>query len=195
MPKSESPKRRHIMEAAARLFRDRGYSATSMRDLARAVHLQASSLYSHISSKQEILKDICFHNAHRFLAGIEAVENETPDPRERVRRLIFLHLEIATGDATSITAFNDEWRHLEEPDLTRFIKLRRRYEGRFRALIEAGVADGTFKAVDAAIVMYTILSSLRWVYDWSQTGKTASVQSIGEQIAGLVLSGLATEEG
>jgi AcrR family transcriptional regulator len=190
MAKTESFKKNLIMEAAARLFRDRGYSATSMRDLAKAVHLQASSLYSHINSKQEILREICFHNAHRFLAGIEEIEQAYPTPREQVRQLIFLHLEIATSDATSITAFNDEWRHLEEPDLGQFIKLRKGYENRFRAIIEAGIEAGTFQDINPTIVMYTILSSLRWVYDWSQTGKTISVEEIGEQITKIVLTGL-----
>ena len=68
------PKKQIIQEAAVRLFRDKGYSATSMRDLADAVNLKASSLYNHISSKEEILKDICFENAHRFLDGMEEVE-------------------------------------------------------------------------------------------------------------------------
>lgn len=193
MAKIESFKKNLIMEAAARLFRDRGYSATSMRDLAKAVHLQASSLYSHINSKQEILREICFHNAHRFLAGIEGIEQAYPTPREQVRQLIFLHLKIATSDETSITAFNDEWRHLEEPDLGQFIKLRKRYESRFRSIIEAGIEAGTFQDINPTIVMYTILSSLRWVYDWSQTGKTISVEEIGEQITKIVLTGLDKE--
>lgn len=111
-------------------------------------------------------------------------------PREQIRQLIFLHLNIATSDATSITAFNDEWRHLEEPDLGQFINLRKRYETRFRAIIEAGITAGTFKNVNPTIAMYTILSSLRWVYDWSQTGKTTSVEEIGEQITEIVLAGL-----
>ena len=186
----ETSKKQLIMEAAAKLFRDRGYSATSMRDLAKAVHLQASSLYSHINSKQEILKDICFQNAHRFLAGIEKIEKENRPPREQIRQLIFLHLEVATSDATSITAFNDEWRHLEEPDLGQFINLRKRYENRFLAIIQQGIAEGTFKDIDSTISMYTILSSLRWVYDWYQAGKTTSIQDIGEQITNIVLAGI-----
>ncbi|MGH1436017.1 MAG: TetR/AcrR family transcriptional regulator [Lewinella sp.] len=186
----ETSKKQRIMEAAAKLFRDRGYSATSMRDLAKAVHLQASSLYSHINSKQEILKDICFQNAHRFLAGIEQIEQTGQPPREQIRQLIFLHLNVATSDATSITAFNDEWRHLEEPDLGQFIKLRKRYENRFLAIIQQGITEGTFKEIDPTISMYTILSSLRWVYDWYQAGKTTSIQDVGDQITLIVLAGI-----
>ena len=71
---TKKTKKEIIQEAAAHLFRDKGYSATSMRDLAEAVNLKASSLYNHISSKEEILRNICFDNAHRFISGMEEVE-------------------------------------------------------------------------------------------------------------------------
>ena len=178
------------MEAAARLFRDRGYSATSMRDLAKAVHLQASSLYNHIKSKQEILKEICFHNARHFLAGIEQIVQEETSPSAQLEALILLHLRVATSDATSITSFNDEWRHLEQPEVDQFIKLRKRYEAHFRDIIEKGMAEGTFRQVDPNIVMYTILSSLRWVYDWYRPDRSDSIERIGQEIVSLVLKGL-----
>ena len=183
-------KKQMIMEAAARLFRDRGYTATSMRDLAKAVHLQASSLYNHIKSKQEILKEICFHNARHFLVGIEQIVKEETGPAEQLEALIMLHLRVATSDATSITSFNDEWRHLEQPELEQFIKLRKRYEAHFRGIIEQGIAAGIFRRVDPSIVMYTILSSLRWVYDWYRPDRSDSVDEIGQEIVALVLNGL-----
>ncbi|MEL6836483.1 MAG: TetR/AcrR family transcriptional regulator [Bacteroidota bacterium] len=183
-------KKQMIMEAAAKLFRDRGYSATSMRDLAKAVHLQASSLYNHIKSKQEILKEICFHNARHFLAGIEQIVQEEASPAQQLEALILLHLRVATSDATSITSFNDEWRHLEQPELEQFINLRKRYEAHFRDIIEKGIAAGDFRQVDPNIVMYTILSSLRWVYDWYRPERADSIEEIGQEIVSLVLKGL-----
>lgn len=186
----DSTKKQMIMEAAARLFRDRGYSATSMRDLAKAVNLQASSLYNHIKGKQELLKDICFHNAHRFLAGIENIIQEHDQPTAQLRALIFLHLEIITSDPTSITSFNDEWRHLSAPELEQYIALRKRYEQHFQAIIAEGIAKGTFHDTDPTIAMYTILSSLRWVYDWYRPDRSSSIEKIGEQIATLTLTGL-----
>ena len=182
-------KKQMIMEAAAKLFRDRGYSATSMRDLAKAVHLQASSLYNHIKSKQEILKEICFHNARHFLAGVEQIIQEESGPEAQLKALILLHLKVATSDATSITSFNDEWRHLDQPELDQFIKLRKRYETHFRSIIEQGIEEKIFRPVDPSIVMYTILSSLRWVYDWYRPDRADSIEKIGDEIVALVLRG------
>ena len=116
-------KKKQILEAAAELFRTKGYAATSMRDLAKSVHLQASSLYNHINSKEAILEEICFSNAYRFKDGMDAIENLSISPVEKVEQLIYLHIDIATDDATAITSFNDEWRHLSSEKLTSFKQL------------------------------------------------------------------------
>lgn len=178
------------MEAAARLFRDKGYSATSMRDLAQAVHLQASSLYNHISSKQEILRDICFRNAQRYLTGIAAVEKAGGTPLAQVEALLDLHLDVVAEDVTSITAFNDEWRHLDPQALDEFVQLRKDYENRFRAILQSGIADGTFKAGDTNLLLFTILSSLRWVHDWYKPDRKPQLKQVRQTVHQLLLEGL-----
>ncbi len=183
-------KKQEILEAAARLFRDKGYTAASMRDLAKEVRLKASSLYNHIQSKEEILRDICFLNARRFEAGMRQIEQLAATPAEKVRALIHLHIHIATEDITSVTAFNDEWRHLKEPYLSEFMTLRKDYEHRFKAIIEAGIATGAFKKLNAATVLYTVFSSVRWLYDWYKPERNISSEALCEQIAALLMGGL-----
>ena len=186
----DKPKKQLIREAAARLFRDKGYSATSMRDLADAVHLRASSLYNHISSKEEILKDICFENAHRFLATMEEVEQMDASATQKVMALLHLHIRTATEDFTSVTAFNDEWRHLSEPDLSAFKALRKNYEGRFQAIIEAGIRAGEFHSVEPASALHTLFSSMHWLYDWYKPGKKITAEDLEEQMCGLLMKGM-----
>lgn len=186
-----SSRKQHILEAAARLFRDRGYVGTSMRDLAQAVDLQASSLYNHIESKQHILREICFANADRYAKGMDRIESTCERATDRVEALIRLHLDIATQDFTSITAFNDEWRHLDEPYLAAFKERRRNYETRFRAVIQQGIESGEFKPIDTTAALYTILSAMRWVYDWYHPGRESEVANIERTICRLVLNGLA----
>jgi len=186
----EKTKRQAIREAAARLFRDKGYSATSMRDLARAVQLKAPSLYNHIKSKEEILQYICFDNARRFLEGMREVETMDSSAADKVRELLRLHIRIATEDVTSVTAFNDEWRHLSEPHLTEFKALRRDYENRFRAIIEAGIRAGEFKELDPTIMLYTLFSSIRWLYDWYREDKTDRLPQLEREIIRIVMEGV-----
>jgi len=183
-------KKEIIKITAARLFRDRGYAATSMRDLAEAVNLKASSLYNHISGKEELLQEICFETAKRFLKVMEEVEGMEVSNIEKIETLIGLHIKTAMEDVTSITAFNDEWRHLSEPDLSKFVQLRKRYEQRFKAVLQTGIDQGVFQAVDTTVAMHTILSSLRWVYDWYQPERATSLPKIGDSITRMILGGL-----
>ena len=158
-------KREIIFTAAAKLFRDRGYQATSMRDLAQAVDLKASSLYNHIGSKEEILKEICMANAGKFSAGMRRIQHLTVSPIEKIKSLIDLHVNIAMSDYTSVTSFNDEWRHLGEPSLSVFKKKRKSYEQAFLSIIEEGINQGQIQKVNPYVCLYTILSSTQWVYD------------------------------
>jgi TetR/AcrR family transcriptional regulator, cholesterol catabolism regulator len=188
---STKTKKQIVIEEAARLFRDKGYSAASMSDLAKRVGLkQKSSLYNHIDSKEAALQQICFDSANQFLNGMSTIETSFDNPKEQLRALIALHVDIATNDVTSVTVFNDEWRHLTEPELGDFLSLRKNYEDRFRKIIEKGVTEGTFTAVDANMALQTILSALRWVYNYHKADKTIDVPKIKEQITLLLLGGL-----
>lgn len=194
MSESKS-KKQIILEAAAQLFREKGYSATSMRDLAQAVQLRASSLYNHISSKEEILKLICFDNAQRFFEGLERVEQLSASLTDKVEALIRAHIRIAMEDVTSVTAFNDEWRHLSEPFLGQFIQMRKNYEQRFKAIVEAGITQGAIKPMHTQVVLYTIFSSVRWLYDGYKPGGDLSPEKLENEIVALLMNGLATKEG
>ena len=187
-------KKQIIFEEAARLFRDKGYNAASMRDLADRVGLErASSLYSHIRSKEEILQKICMDNALKFVEGIKKVEEEEQGAREKIIALIRLHIKIATEDMTSVTVFNDEWRHLSSPHLEEFLSLRHDYEQRFLAIIEVGITSGDFKSMDSKVALYSILSSVRWIHYWYKPGRDLDTAEIEANLIKLLTSGLLNE--
>lgn len=183
-------KKQIIYEAAARLFRDKGYSATSMRDLAQEVDLKASSLYNHIKSKEEILQEICFNNANRFHQGLNVIQAMDISPVEKIKKLIQLHIKIATEDITSITAFNDEWRHLSSPSLEKFIDMRKAYENGFKKIIEQGIQLGELRGLNISTILYTILSSIRWIYDWYQEEKEPKVKQLEEEVMTILINGI-----
>ena len=180
-------KKEAILVAAAKLFRDRGYQATSMRDLAEAVDLKASSLYNHIGSKEEILSDICMQNADRFSAEMGNIVQTTNSPIDKIKALINLHIEMAITDYTSITSFNDEWRHLSEPSLSEFTSKRKLYEQQFLEIIEEGISQDQLKYMDPQICLNTILSSTRWVYDYKPK---AEMGEAANTIVNMLLHGI-----
>jgi AcrR family transcriptional regulator len=185
-----SEKKQEILEAAARLFRDRGYSATSMRDLAKEVKLKASSLYNHIDSKEDILQAICFSTANKFMTAIKRIENQSGSYLDKIKALVNLHAEIAASDLTSIASLNDEWRHLPEPYLSQFLYLRRDYERRFVAILQKGMEEGNIREANPQVLFYTILSSVRWLYDWRHKHPQGPSKGLPEQITGILLEGV-----
>jgi AcrR family transcriptional regulator len=183
-------RREDIYEAAADLFRTKGFAATSMRDLARAVNLTASSLYNHINSKEQILQEICFATARKFETGMDEVEGMQGTCADKIRALIRQHIHIAVTDRTSITAFNDEWRHLSEPFLSDFKTHRRDYEQRFQRILEEGIQEGEFQPYRTTLVLYTLLSSIRWLYDWFEHDREISLAEVEAEVLEIVMRGI-----
>jgi len=109
---------------------------------------------------------------------------------EKLRALLHLHILIASEDLTSVTAFNDEWRHLAQPHLHDFIQIRKDYEKRIIQIIETGIALGELKPVNPFIAMHAIFSSMRWVYDWYKPGKTISFDQLVNDISTCLLHGI-----
>jgi AcrR family transcriptional regulator len=193
--KPKKRKKEAIYEAAAQLFREKGYKAASMRDLAERVDLKVSSLYSHIGSKEELLQKICFDNAQLFVEGMNLVEGQAISTIEKIKALIALHVDIAVKNPTSVTVFNDEWKHLtsvgKNSNLSAFLKLRKDYENRFQEIIIQGIKEGALKNINSNIALYTILTSVRWLHDWYKPTRSIQPELLKEQIAGLLLNGLA----
>jgi AcrR family transcriptional regulator len=186
-PKS---KKQVIYEEAAKLFQEKGYSAASMRDLADRVNLKASSLYSHIRKKEEILQKICFDNAHRFIDGMKEVESLISTPTEKIKALIRLHIHIALEDPTSITVFNDEWRHLEEPFLSRFLLMRKDYEQRFLKIIQEGIEDGEIKDLNPVTTLFTLITSVRWLHYWHHPDRDLQQEVLEKDILTILMTGI-----
>jgi AcrR family transcriptional regulator len=193
--KPKKRKKEAIYEAAAQLFREKGYKAASMRDLAERVDLKVSSLYSHIGSKEELLQKICFDNAQLFIEGMNLVERQDISTIEKIKALIALHVDIAVENPSSVTVFNDEWKHLTSDgaasNLSTFLRLRKEYENRFKEIINQGIKEGTLKKVNSNIALYTILTSVRWLHYWYKPARSIQPELLKEQIAGLLLNGLA----
>lgn len=190
MRPSKRTKKSTIYEEAARLFRERGYQAASMRELAERVGLKVSSLYSHIGSKEELLYKICFDNAHHFVEGLETIESCEGTAVQQLHAVIGLHVDIAIKNPTSVTVFNDEWRHLTEDNLRDFLALRKTYESRLQAIIGRGIKEQTLKAVEPTVALYTLLTAIRWLHYWYKPSRNIQPAQLKQQLGTLLLDGL-----
>jgi TetR/AcrR family transcriptional regulator, cholesterol catabolism regulator len=167
----EITRRQAIEDVASDLFRERGYAATSIRDIARALSVQGASLYSHVTSKEDVLWAIVDRAASRFEAAADraelAAEARRPgDPAEAIAALVRAHVEVLTADVDEAGVFVHEWRALGPERRAAILERRDAYERRFRRRIGEGIAVGAFAMTDPAIASGAILSAVNGVATW-----------------------------
>lgn len=158
-------RKKQILNTAAKLFKKRGYSAVTMRDLADAINIKAASLYNHIESKQEILSTIIIDIAEAFTSGMEKIKNESQSSIEKLKKIIELHIDLTVQNPDAMACLNNDWMHLEE-NLPYFVKMREDYEENFRSIINEGIAQGEIAPLDTEIMLFSMLSTLRTLYIW-----------------------------
>jgi TetR/AcrR family transcriptional regulator, cholesterol catabolism regulator len=179
-----------IQTEAARLFRAKGYSATSMRDLAGTVGVEAASLYNHIASKSELLQDICFKVANEYTAHLLELESAQLPALQKIEAITRFHIRMMMDKYEEVYVMNHDWKHLEEPYLTNFVNQRRNYARRMAMLIENGIATGEIKPIDSYVAVLTILSAVRGIEFWQTSKKNISARDLEDNMVVHLVEGL-----
>lgn len=191
MEVSNLSRKEQVIRKAAELFREKGYAASSMRDLAQKLGIEAASLYSHIKSKEEILQNLCFDMAGEFIKSLKAVEGSHASASEKLTQGIIGHIQVMAKDLIASAVFMNEHRHLSQPYLREFLLLRINYINRFKAIIEEGVKQGEFKAaIDRKLAVMTLFSSLNWMPMWYDPNSAIDPNELGKQLADMLVNGL-----
>ena len=187
---AEPTRREQIIATALEIIRTQGYLGTSMRDIASALQIEASSLYNHIKSKEEILLDTCFGMAEKFLTGIAEVNDIYFNAEEKLAMAVRNHIGILTQNLDASWVFIHEWRNLNGDKKPEFIALRDQYEQAFLSILQNGEDEGLFKEVNNKFAVLTILSSLNWVVEWYKPNGEMTAQQIAEKLTEFILQGL-----
>ena len=187
--------RDEIFAATIRLFGDRGYSSTSMRDIASAVGLLPGSLYVHIAGKEQLLGEIVESGIDRFIEACTEILDGGGSPADRLRAIIRAHIEIVAEDAEHVRVSLHQWKYLTGPLREGIIEKRRTYEGIFQTLIDEGVASGEFSSdINARIAKLTMIGTLNWTSEWFHADGPESPEQVGDEIADVLLSGLVAQD-
>lgn len=166
--KRKKNRKQDIHQVSARLFREKGYAATSIRDIAENVGLEPSSLYSHIKSKEEVLTNICNECAQLFADGMSEIYTSDLNSQSKLDALIDLHIDIAFTKPSSVTVFNDEWRHLPSDELVLFLSKRKEYEDKFKSIIQEGIKNGFIEEISRTTALNIIINSVKWLHFYSK---------------------------
>lgn len=185
-----SSKKQVIVGKAARLFREKGFSATSMRDLAEEVGVEAASLYNHIQSKAEILQDICFRTANLLLLNLEKIESSQLNAIEKIKSILRFHIGQMINNYEEVHVADREWRHLTEPYLSNFKTQRRSYRQRLANIIEEGIRKRQIKSMDAPTAVLIMLHAVSGIESWHRSLQKISAEQLEENMVIILVEGL-----
>jgi len=189
------PRKKEILERAASLFLERGYKATSVRDIAAAVGIEASSLYSHFQSKESILELLCHACADRFHEALdEILEVAHPSDFSRLVKVLEFHIDTAFEDPMAGTVFSDEWKNLPEDRKKKYLEKKKSYEAKLTTLISQLMEAGAVRKVEPSILMNTLISSVRWLYHSKKSFSTEEKLAYKKDIIDVWVNGLKNQK-
>jgi AcrR family transcriptional regulator len=183
-------RKKEILASSQHVLKEKGYAATSVRDIAKALDMEPASLYSHFKNKEDILKITCFDMADKFEIAVQEVNDIYFNAEEKLRMAIRLHVEILTQNLDSALIFIRDWRNLTGTSLEKFIANRNSYEAGFREIVQTGIDEGVFNETDKKFAALTILSSVNWIVEWYKPDGNLDAEQIAEKLSNFILSGL-----
>jgi AcrR family transcriptional regulator len=182
--------REDILEAAAQVFRQKGFHGASMKDIADAVNLQKASLYHHVTSKQEILLLILDRALELLLERICAitVQNIPPDKKLPLMMRAYMNILVENQDLAAVLLF--EHRSLERKQHARHVPNRDKFEALWKDVIVEGVKTKTFKCDDPALATRALLGIMNWTMTWFNPDGSLTIEQVSDQYSNLILNGL-----
>ena len=179
-----------MCRTAAQLFRDRGFDATSVSDVARALGLTKAGLYHHFESKEALLFEIMTFGLDKVRDEVLVPVRAIRDPEERLRQFIARHARIATRGQGAVAHLGDEIRALP-PTARREIERRQRiYLDLLRRTLTELKARGRLNGVDPTVAAFGIIGMILWLPRWFRHDGRLSQDQVADAIASVALDGV-----
>ena len=192
-PARTKRRQREIIDAAAEIFHRKGYSETSVQDIAEAVGILKGSLYYYIDSKEDLLFQMLLE-VHEDAKGIvEETAALEASPLEQLRAYVQRHVEYNAHNLSKIAVYYHDFGLLTAKRKRAIMNQRRYYEVFVIGLIEDAKADGSVDgSVDASLVANAIFGIVNWIYTWYRPSGSASPEYLGKLYAELIVNGVAS---
>ncbi len=188
--KNGQEKQAEILAAALKIFREKGYHAASMQDLADEVGLQKASLYYYVSSKEDLLKALYERFLGAFTEQLSAIVAEPLPPSDKLRRAIESQIVALTEQLELFHVYIREQHFLNNRLRTRIHAEAEQHAELFEAILSEGIQSGEFRRVDITVTAHAIIGMCNWIYQWySPEGKLKPTE-IAALFSDLVIHGL-----
>lgn len=189
---SETPTVDRLLDTAASLFWEKGYAATTTREIAAALHIQQASLYYHMASKEDLLNQIFASSLNQFLADVPPAVQQAGSPRERIRTLIRVHVSTLLKYQKRNMTMLTELRALTPRHRAEVVALRDRYADFVRSTIEDAQKAGEIRSdAGAALLGLALLNMLNWTARWFRETRDPSAEQVAEMFFKLYMEGAA----
>ncbi|HET6184691.1 MAG TPA: TetR/AcrR family transcriptional regulator [Acetobacteraceae bacterium] len=180
-------KRERIIAEAVRLFYDRGYTGTTLDDVAAALGVTKPFIYTYFTGKTDLLAAICQPTIELSLAALMMGCEHRGPVAERLRRAVAGVTRVVLERQAQIAVFFREEKHLAPEALDRINRLRRQFDRTLAALLAEGTALGAFTVADPAVAALAIGGMISWSYTWHRPHGRLSIEALGEQMADLAV--------
>jgi len=179
--------RARLLDSAAAAFAERGFHATSTRDIASAAGMSPAAVYVHYRTKQDLLAQISLAGHEQTLALVKDAVAGGADPTDQLARVVRAFAISHARGNTGARVVNYELAALEPGPAAEVRELRRAISAEIRALVERGVADGSFDCPEPRIAATAILSLGIDVARWYREERTWSPEDLGDAYAAIAL--------
>jgi TetR/AcrR family transcriptional regulator, cholesterol catabolism regulator len=182
-----------VLDAAARLFRAKGFEATTVREIAKAARLHPGSLHYRYRTKDALLLELMRRGVEADLAGIRAALRDVRDPVERLRLALRARLRfLLSRNAAQVVLF--EWRSVKGPARDEMVRLRDGYEAFWSGLLYEAVGSGRLRpAVDVKLIRFLIFGAINGVALWYRPDGPRTPDEISDAFWGLIAYGVLDE--
>jgi AcrR family transcriptional regulator len=191
--KTTEVKRDHLLARAAALFAEKGYEATSLRDVSQAVGVSLAGLYHYFTSKEDLLYQVQYRTFASLLQAQQEVAAVPGTAEDRFRRLVIGHLGFFASHPNELKACTYELESLKGDLYLTVEALRRRYYRLFTMAVSElkhGPADGARETRESRHATLFVFGMLNWIFMWYDPKRHGPVEGIGEEMLDLLLNGL-----
>ncbi len=176
-------KRERILEEAVKLFYERGFSGTTLDDIAGKLGVTKPFIYTHFRSKVELLEAICRPTIEKSLAAIADAAEQHGSASERLFNGVVNFTKVVLQRQANIAVYFREEKSLSEAGLGEINALRKAFDRVLSDLLDEGVNAGEFHIADIRVAALAIGGMVSWAYTWYQPGGRLSIDDVGAQMA------------
>jgi len=180
-----------VLEASGRLFRQKGFAATTVREIAAAAGILPGSLHYRFATKEDLLLALMDRGIERAVCAVRTAIADSHDPLDRMRAALRAHLCLLVREDDSIYVLLYEGHSLSGAARDHMVRLRDRYDALWDGLLHAAAGTGRLRRdVDLRLVRFFLLGGVNWTAQWFSTRGPYSVEQVAEAYADMLFHGL-----